>query len=141
MRQILNDHSYYEGANMAADNRVFNPDVSLVEKVSVSVAEGLRITFSPTEQYKNEEYDFSFFMGGIALESKRGNNGDYVLRIPVHIASRKISVIITDREGESLYTAYNLKHSFYSETDEALKMAIARLENLSEGALEYQNQN
>ncbi len=139
INKLFGDRMYYEGANMATDYRVFAPDEAVISNASVNVIRGFEVVFTVAENYSSDEYEFVFSTGGTELFAKRQENGDYVLRIPTHLASRKVLVTVLLFSEEVACTAYNLKYSFYGEKDEALKAAIARLENLSEGALEYQN--
>lgn len=138
INKIFSEWMYYEGANMATDYRVFTPDETFISNVSVRVLRGSEIVFTVDEDYRSYEYELVFTTGGTELLAERLDNGDYVLRIPTHLASRKVLISVLLFGEELAFTAYNLKYSFYGEKDEALKAAIARLENLSESALEYQ---
>ncbi|MBR2466508.1 MAG: polysaccharide deacetylase family protein [Clostridia bacterium] len=138
INKLFADRMYYEGANMATDQRVFTPDEAVISNASVSVIRGLEIILTVSENYRSDEYDVVFSTGGTEILAKKQENGEYVLRIPTHLASRKVLITVLLEGEEVACTAYNLKYSFYGESDAALKAAIARLENLSERALEYQ---
>lgn len=140
INSILYKYTYFDGSNTAMDMRVFSPDKDLIKEVGISLTETCDMTFIPADAYLSEKCTVSFRTGGIDLDAQRLDDGSYRLRLPIHLISRRITLTLTDGEGKSAVTEYNLRYTIQNSTDTGFTSVLERLANLSESALKYQAQ-